>query len=112
MKIIAKILVVALALLLTAYVVPGITVTGWLPAVLAALLLGIINLMVRPVLIILTLPVTILTLGVFIIILNALLLWFTAFIIDGFTIHGFVAAVLGTLIVSLCSWVGNHLLVK
>jgi putative membrane protein len=107
MKIISRILLTALALLLTAYLIPGIEVTGVYPAIIAALVLGILNVIVKPVLIILTLPITIITLGLFMFVINAGLFMFAASFIDGFTVDGFPWALLGSLIVSVISSTGN-----
>jgi len=95
------------AIYLAAAIVPGLEITG-LPAALGAgLVLGLINAIVRPVLIILTLPATLLTLGLFLFVLNGLCLWLTSLIVKGFEVHGFGAAVLGALLVSVVSWILN-----
>jgi len=110
MKFLTKILIVVLALLLAEYVIPGIEVESLYVAVIVALLLGLINLIVRPILVILTLPITLLTLGLFIFIINALLFWFVASFVDGFYVAGFVPALLGAIFVSIISSVGNRLI--
>ena len=107
MKIISRILVTALALLITAYLIPGIEVLGIYPAIIAALILGILNTIVKPILIILTLPITIVTLGLFMFVINAGLFIFAASFIDGFTVDGFWVALLGSLIVSVISSFGS-----
>lgn len=94
----------ALAILAAAYIVPGIDVSGGLALVAAALVLGLINAVVRPILLFLTLPFTLVTLGLFIFLLNAFCLWLTAWLVKGFDVHGFWAAVFGALIVSIVSW--------
>ncbi len=91
----------AAALLLIAHVVPGIGVSGWYAALIAALVLGIINVVLKPILVILTLPVNILTLGLFTLVINALLFRFAGSIVKGFDVHGFLAAFLGALLMSL-----------
>ena len=103
MNIIIRILVSALALLFAAYVVPGIDVSNIYVAIIAAIILGLLNLIARPILIILTLPVTIVTLGLFIFIINALLFWFAASFVEGFTVRGFFPALIGSLVVSVVS---------
>jgi len=108
MKIITSILVTALALLLTSQVLPGIEVTGIYPALIAALVLGILNVIVKPILVILTLPITILTLGLFMFVINAALFMFAASFIDGFGVDGFAWALLGSLLVSISSAVANN----
>lgn len=107
MKIITKVLLVAVTLLVVAELLPGITVDGVYPAVIAALVLGVLNVFVRPILIVLTLPITILTLGVFMFFINAGLFWFTASFIDGFDVSGFFPALLGSVIVTVVSTLGN-----
>src|SRR2546425_10564279 len=91
---------------LAAQVVRGITLRGeplW-PALLAGLVLALINAVVRPVLKILTLPVTLLTLGLFLFVLNAFCLWLTSLLVKGFEVQGFWAAMFGSLLVSIVSW--------
>jgi len=93
------------AIYLAAVVVPGIELSGGvLLALGAGLVLGLVNAVVRPILIVLTLPVTLLTLGLFIFVLNAFCLWLTSALIKGFEVHGVWAAVFGALIVSVVSW--------
>src|SRR6266478_6912574 len=91
---------------LAAQVVPGITLRGkplW-PALLAGLVLALVNAVVRPVLLLLTLPLTVLTLGLFVFVLNAFCLWLTSVIVPGFVVHGSRAAFLGALLISVVSW--------
>ena len=108
MKIITKLLLVALALLLVSEFLPGVSITGFYPALITAIILGILNLLVRPILIILTLPITVLTLGLFIIVINASLFYFAASFIEGFAVASFGYAVLGSLIISFVSTLGNR----
>lgn len=97
-------LVVALGLWLAAWLVPGIAVTdGWTLAG-AALLLGLVNAVIRPLLVILTLPITFLTLGLFLLVINAATLSLVAWAFDGFAIAGFWSAVFGAIVVSLTGW--------
>lgn len=103
MEFLARTLVTALALILVAELIPGIEVDGFLTALIAALLLGVLNALVRPLLIFFTLPITILTLGLFILVINALLFWFAASFIGGFSVSGFWVAFFGSLIVSIIS---------
>jgi len=91
---------------LAAQVVPGIALRGkplW-PALLAGLVLALINAVVRPVLKVITLPLTLLTLGLFLFVLNAFCLWLTSAVVPGFDVHGFRAAFLGALLITLVSW--------
>jgi putative membrane protein len=101
----------AAALLVVAYLYPGVTVASFGAAMIAALVLGIVNTVVRPVLVLLTLPVTILTLGLFLFVINALLFWGVGSILEGFKVNGFVAALIGSLIYSLLT-LGVNLLLK
>ncbi|OGI00261.1 MAG: hypothetical protein A2104_01765 [Candidatus Melainabacteria bacterium GWF2_32_7] len=93
----------ALAVMLVAFIVPGIQVGGFLAALIAALVIGIINLFIRPIVMALTLPINLLTLGLFTFVINALLLWFVGAITPGFTVEGFVPALLGSLLLSILS---------
>jgi len=93
----------AVALLVVAYVLPGIVVASFGSAMLAALVLGLINSLVKPVLILLTLPITIVTLGLFLLVLNALMFWFAGSILTGFQVNGFWWAVGGAILYSLIS---------
>lgn len=93
----------ALALLAVAYLLPGVRVDGFLSALVAALVLGFINTLVRPLLILLTLPVTVLTLGLFLFVLNGLLFWFAGSVLRGFEVSGFWVALLGALLYSIIS---------
>ena len=100
----------AAALLLVAYLYPGVAVASFFAAMMAALILGLVNAVVRPILVILTLPVTLLTLGLFLFVINALLFWFVAEIVQGFHVTGFVAALVGSILYSLITLVTSWLL--
>ena len=102
----------AVALLVVAYLLPSIHVASFGSALLAALLLGLVNAVVRPVLLLLTLPVTLLTLGLFIFVLNGLMFWLAGSLIDGFAVGGFWAAFFGSLLYSIVSWALSGLLVS
>ncbi|MDR2218998.1 MAG: phage holin family protein [Methylobacillus sp.] len=93
----------ALALLAVAYLLPGVHVDGFGAALIAALILGLINTLVRPILILLTLPVTVVTLGLFLLVLNGLLFWFAGSVLRGFEVTGFWWAMLGALLYSIIS---------
>ena len=93
----------AVSLLAVAYLLPGITVASFGSALLAALVLGLLNMLVKPVLVLLTLPITIVTLGLFLIVLNALLFWFAGSNLKGFQVAGFWWAVAGAILYSLIS---------
>ena len=94
----------AVALLAVAYLMPSIAVANFATALVAALILGLVNAVIRPVLVLLTLPATILTLGLFIFVINGLLFWFVGSFIQGFVVGGFWAGVIGAIVYSLVSW--------
>jgi len=101
MRLIVKWLLSALALLAVTYVYSGVKVSNFTSALIAAAVIGLLNMIVRPVLVVLTLPVTIVTLGLFLFIINALLFWAASGLLQGFNVTGFVAALIGSLIYSL-----------
>jgi len=102
----------ALALLALPYIVPTIQVAGFGTALLVAVVLGLINALLRPLLVLLTLPVTLLTLGLFIFVINALLFQLAGALIDGFHVGGFWSALLGSIAYSLISWALSALLLR
>ena len=102
-------LINALALLALPYVVPSVRVDSFLTALVAALLLGLVNTLIRPLLVLLTLPVTLVTLGLFVFVINALLFWFVASFVKGFSVAGFWSAVLGAIVYALISWAASAL---
>lgn len=102
-------LINALALLALPYVVPGVQMDSFLTALLAALVLGFLNTLIRPVLILLTLPVTLITLGLFVFVINALLFWFVASFIEGFRVAGFWSALFGAIAYAVISWLASSL---
>ncbi len=110
LTLIARWIVNAAALLLVAYLYPGVHVDGFIPALWAALLLGLVNAVVRPILVLLTLPATLLTLGLFLFVINALLFWMVAELVRGFTVGGFWAALLGSILYSLITLVTSWIL--
>ncbi len=110
LTLLARWIVNGAALLLVAYLYPGVQVAGFFPALVAALFLGLVNAVVRPILVILTLPVTILTLGLFLFVINALLFWLVAEIVKGFNVAGFGAALLGSILYSLITLLTSWLL--
>ena len=101
MRLIFKWLLSALALLAVTYVYPGVQIVSFGSALIAAAVIGLLNMIVRPVLVILTLPVTVVTLGLFLFVINALLFWAASGLLGGFHVNGFVAALIGSLIYSL-----------
>ncbi|WP_144632765.1 phage holin family protein [Bordetella genomosp. 13] len=100
----------AVALLAVAYLLPGVTVASFGSALVAAVVLGLLNMLVKPVLTLLTLPITIVTLGLFLIVLNALLFWFAGSILRGFQVNGFWWAVAGAILYSLISGLLSRLI--
>ena len=106
---IAKVVIAAVALWLAAVIVPGIDYDGWLNLLLAGLLLGLVNAFVRPVVTILTLPVTILTLGLFLLVVNAAMIGLVGWLLPGF-VAGFSPAVVAAIVTGVVSWVGQGLL--
>lgn len=103
-KIILRWIILSAAIVLAEYLIPGIHVATAVTALAAGLVLGLINTFVKPVLSILTLPINFLTLGLFGIVLNALLFWATHLFVPGFTIEGYLAAILGSILVSIVMW--------
>ena len=94
----------ALALIAVANFVPGIHVDGFVSALIAAFFLGLVNTLIRPLLLLLTLPVTLITLGLFIFVINGLLFWFVGSVLRGFVVDGFWYGVLGAVLYSIFSW--------
>ena len=92
------------ALLVVAYLVPGIHVDSFGSALIAALILGLVNAVLRPILVLLTLPVTLLTLGLFIFVINGLLFWFVGSILSGFRVDDFLSGFLGAIVYSVIAW--------
>lgn len=97
-------LLLTISIILTSYLLDGIVVTSFWAALFAAMVLGILNALFRPILIVITLPINILTLGLFTFVINALLLKMVSGVVPGFYVHGFWSAVFGSLIISLVSW--------
>ena len=110
MKLLLVWLINAIALMAVAYLLPGITVSSFIVALVAALVLGLVNAVIRPVLILLTLPATLLTLGLFIFVINGLLFWLVGSFVTGFTVNGFWPGVFGAIGYSIVSWALSALL--
>lgn len=110
LSLIARWIINAAALLLVAYLYPGVTVASFWAAMLAALVLGLVNALIRPLLVLLTLPVTVLTLGLFLFVINALMFWLAAEIVSGFRVTGFWAALIGSVLYSLITLITSWLL--
>ncbi|MBS3811315.1 MAG: phage holin family protein [Halanaerobiales bacterium] len=105
-----KLLITMAALLITAYILPGMYIDGLFAGFVAALILGLANIVVKPIFIILTLPLTIMTLGLFLIVINGLMLWMSAAIVPGFFITGFWNAIFAAILLSIVTWFLNGLL--
>ena len=112
MRLLLTWLINALALLALKYILPSITVDTFVTALIVALVLGLINTLIRPLFVILTLPVTILTLGLFLFVINGLLFWAVGSFVPGFHVAGFWAGVFGAIIYSIISWALSALLLS
>jgi putative membrane protein len=112
MRLIVTWLLNALALFVLPYLLPSIHVASYRSALVAALVLAFINTLIRPILVLLTLPVTLLTLGLFIFVINGLLFWFVGSFITGFTVGGFWSGVFGAIIYSVISWMLASLILR
>jgi len=106
-----RLLINMVAILIISYLLPGvIRVDGVWAALVAAFILGIVNTVIRPILIFFTLPITILTLGLFLLVINGLMLWLVSAVVKGFQVNGFWGAVLGSILISIVSWVLSRVL--
>ncbi len=105
-------LINALCLLGVAHFVPGVQVVNFTTALLAAAVLGLINVFIKPVLKLLTLPITLLTLGLFSFVLNALMFGLAAYFLSGFNVDGFWPALIGALVFGVMTWIANSLLLR
>ncbi|CAG0942784.1 hypothetical protein ANRL1_01075 [Anaerolineae bacterium] len=108
LNILLRLIILTAGIFLASYLVPGVTIEGYAPAIKAAILLGVLNLIVKPVLIVLTLPINLLTLGLFTFILNAFILWFVGYAVAGFLVTGFFPALLGAIVISVLSIILNR----
>lgn len=99
--------IAALGLWVATKIVPGVSVASWKSLIFAALVLGIINAIVRPILIVLTFPITLVTLGLFLLVINGLMIKLMTVFIHGFVVHGLLHAILVALVVSITSWVAS-----
>lgn len=112
MNLIIRLVLNAAALIVVTYVVPGFVVESFWYALIAAVVLGLVNAIIKPILILFTLPITILTLGLFTFVINAALIWVVASFLPGFAVDGFVAALLGGLVMWVISWFTNAITKK
>ncbi|HRD02843.1 MAG TPA: phage holin family protein [Candidatus Saccharicenans sp.] len=106
MPFIVRLIINMVAVLIISYLFPKIIrVDGFLAALVAAFLLGIVNSIIKPILVLLTLPITVLTLGLFLLVINGLMLWLVSALVKGFYVNGFWGAVFGSILISLVSWI-------
>ncbi|MGG7605550.1 phage holin family protein [Massilia sp. BKSP1R2A-1] len=112
MRLLITWLINALALMALPFLMSSVVVTNFTTALIAALVLGLVNTLIRPLLVILTLPVTVLSLGLFILVINALLFWMVSHWIEGFDVRGFGSAFLAAILYSIISWALSTLLLK
>lgn len=103
MVLLFKWIALALAIMFTAWVIPGIAVSSFTTALIAAVVIALVNLVIKPILLFLTLPINVMTLGLFVLIINALLFMFVAHIVPGVEIDGFLSAFLGAILLSILS---------
>ncbi len=108
---IVRLIINMVAILIISYLFPRmIWVDGFLAALVAAFLLGIVNTILRPILVLLTLPLTMVTLGLFLLVINGLMLWFISALVRGFHVSGFWGAVVGSILISIVSWILSRFL--
>ncbi|CAG0986528.1 hypothetical protein MTYP_02045 [Methylophilaceae bacterium] len=100
----------AIALLAVAYLMPSIEVSGFMSALIAAAVIGLVNVLIKPLLIVLTLPVTILTLGLFIFVINGLLFYFVGHVLEGFHVQNLFSGIVGAILYSIISWLLTSLI--
>lgn len=109
-RFILRVLVAAAGLWLAARIIPGVTADGWKTLLIAGFLLGIVNAVVRPVVMVLTFPLTIITLGLFLLVVNAAMIGLVAWFLDGLAVHGLWAGIQAAIVTGIVSWIGQVLL--
>ncbi len=107
MKLLVRLILLSVAVFLADYLVAGVHTDGWLTIIIAGALLTIVQFIVKPIIRILTLPITIITLGIFLVVLNAIFFWFVSGIVPGMDVDTFTAALLGSLVVSVFNWIAS-----
>ena len=112
MNLLLKWLIAAGSIILVSYVVPGVHVSGFYNALAAAFVMGVLSITIKPVAKLITLPLSIITLGLFSLLLNALFFWLISVVVKGFTIDGFIPAFVGSIIVSVVNYAGDKILDK
>lgn len=106
-RFIVSLLFTAVAFLVAAYLIPGIEVADFYTALILAVLWGLVNLLLKPILVVLTLPINVLTLGLFTLVINGFLFWFLGTFVRGFSVDGFFTAIVGAAVVVLVNWIGG-----
>lgn len=109
MGLIVRLLLSTLAVIIGAYLIPGVSVDGIVTALIVAVVLGLLNAIVKPILIILTIPVTILTLGLFLLVINVIIIYITDYFIPGFSVAGFFPALIFSLVLAVVGWILNSI---
>ncbi len=109
MKILFKLLINSLSVFIAAYLIPGVVLSDYFVALVVAVVLGLLNTLLKPILLILTLPVTILTLGLFTLVINAFLILLASRLVPGFRVDGFLTALFFSVLLSLLNWFLNSL---
>jgi putative membrane protein len=102
-------LLAAVSLVITAYLVPGFVINSFIAALIAAVMLGLVNAIIKPILVLLTLPITIVSLGLFLFVVNAITIWLAGYLTPGFDVNGFIPALIGSIVLTIVSSVLNHL---
>ena len=110
MSLLVRLILNALAVILVSYIVPGVHVDGFLTALITAFVIGLINAIIRPVLLLLSLPINVLTLGLFTLVINALMFWLASALVPGFQVAGFKAAFMGAIVFWVIAWASNLLI--
>ncbi|PCI19871.1 hypothetical protein COB64_03175 [Candidatus Wolfebacteria bacterium] len=110
MKIIIQWLILTLAIIAVAYFLPAISISGIAAALIVGAILTFVNLIIKPIIKIITLPINIVTFGLFALILNGLIFWFVGTIINGFNVATIQTAIIGAIVVSILTWIGNKVL--
>lgn len=109
MSLLLRLILNAIGVILVSYIVPGVSVNGFFTALVTAFVIGLINAVIRPVLLILSLPINILTLGLFTLVINALMFWLASALVPGFRVAGFGAALVGAIVFWVIAWATNVL---
>ena len=109
-RFVLRVLIAAAGLWLAARIIPGVTADGWKTLIIAGFLLGVVNAVVRPVVTVLTFPLTILTLGLFLLVVNAAMIGLVAWLLDGLAVNGLWAGVQAAVVTGIVSWIGQVLL--